>query len=157
MATDDELRASLILRDGVDQEEVAIRLAQLRRCSVPEARERLVSSTRELRDYFGREPSVVPAQRKPTAPEPVQSVVYFVEAVGLGMVKIGWTLRIKTRLRTLQCASPSTLRLVGVAPGGHKDERVLHKMLRRHRVRGEWFTFDSEIDHLIDRLKARVS
>ena len=155
-ATDAELRAALILGESVDKEAVAVLMAKLRGGSVIEARARLESSQKELREYFERPVPKPLHKRSPTA-ERVQSVVYFVEAVGLHMIKIGWTLRIATRLRTLQCASPNELRLVATTPGGHKDEKTLHNIFRLHRVRGEWFTYATEVDQLIDNLKARVA
>lgn len=55
------------------------------------------------------------------------------------MVKIGYADVVSNRLRTLQCASPHTLTLIGSISGGYDVEAAWHKCHRADRVRGEWF------------------
>lgn len=76
--------------------------------------------------------------------------VYFIEAVGLYLVKIGFARDVAKRFADLQCASPVVLRLLGTTPGGLGTEQFFHKDLAEYRVRGEWFG-------LCDRLKAYIA
>jgi len=68
--------------------------------------------------------------------------VYFVQ-VGEdgedGPIKIGTAIDVEKRLVGLQCASPWPLRLLAVMEGGSGLETRLHRDLRSHRIRGEWF------------------
>lgn len=60
-------------------------------------------------------------------------------------VKIGKSLDPKRRLRSLQTARSETeLTLLGVIPGGHKVETLLHRKYREKRRNGEWFALTSE-------------
>ena len=76
--------------------------------------------------------------------------VYFIEAVGLDLVKIGFARDVAQRLTDLQCGSPVALRLLGTIPGGLGMELFFHKDLAEYRVRGEWFA-------LSDRLKKYIA
>lgn len=75
------------------------------------------------------------------APSAREGFVYFIEAVGLGRVKIGLAADVKKRCSQLQVASPTTLALLGVV--GTDDVRRLEVDLHRRfsalRDRGEWF------------------
>jgi hypothetical protein len=71
----------------------------------------------------------------------MDSVVYFVEAIGAGVVKIGTTKSINTRLATLRVSSPHHLKLIGTIPGGRALERRLHKRYSQDRKAGEWFNY----------------
>jgi len=65
--------------------------------------------------------------------------VYFIEAVGLDLVKIGYARDIDERLRKLAPGCPAPLRLLGVISGGPSTERYLHVTLEASRAHGEWF------------------
>lgn len=65
--------------------------------------------------------------------------VYLVEAVGSDCVKIGIARNIEQRLAGLQTSCPHTLVVRDIFKGGRKEERKLHRLLKTHRVRGEWF------------------
>lgn len=65
--------------------------------------------------------------------------VYFVQAKEGGLVKIGSTRDLPSRLAALQCGSPLELRLRCVVPGGTKAEHFIHKELAHLRHHGEWF------------------
>jgi len=67
------------------------------------------------------------------------NVVYFFEAVGLDLVKIGTSTNPHGRLADLESSSPVPLRLLRTIAGGVPLERDLHHRFRAHRVRGEWF------------------
>lgn len=67
-------------------------------------------------------------------------MIYAIEAVGTGFVKIGWTEgEVKERLGSLQTASPFELKAIAWCSGGRRMERELHRKLSAARVRGEWF------------------
>lgn len=72
--------------------------------------------------------------------------VYFIEAIGLDLVKIGWTAgEVRTRLKALQCASPVELQVCGAMHGTLYQERGFHRRYRALRVRGEWFRLSPEL------------
>ena len=66
--------------------------------------------------------------------------VYAIHAVGTESVKIGTANRPESRLRELQVGCPHELRIIATAQGGMPFERILHKFLRKARVRGEWYS-----------------
>src|SRR5688572_19771645 len=77
-------------------------------------------------------------------------VIYFIEAVGAGLVKIGFTERdVQDRLRELQTASPHRLKLVASISGDINDESALHKSFAHLRQVGEWFRIDAELQTLM--------
>lgn len=51
--------------------------------------------------------------------------------------------------RRSKCASPNKLKLEAFMQGSHKRERELHKLLKKHRIRGEWFRLCPEIEEII--------
>lgn len=65
--------------------------------------------------------------------------VYFIEAVGTDLVKIGYTLNVDARLRSLLTASAAPLRLLATIKGGPVMEGRYHIILAEHRSHGEWF------------------
>lgn len=73
----------------------------------------------------------IPERRKPK-----QSITYFVEALGLNMVKIGATTDLRIRLASLQGGSPVELRLMGTTLVA---EDAVHAEFSCNRVRGTWF------------------
>lgn len=76
-------------------------------------------------------------------------MIYVIEAVGSGCVKIGYTRSkdIQTRLDHLQIGCPLELIVRYTFKGGRKAERKLQETLGEHRVRGEWFQIaPSEVD-----------
>jgi hypothetical protein len=66
-------------------------------------------------------------------------VVYFVEAVGLDAVKIGWASDLGMRLKGLRTGCPAPLRVLRVIRGGHALELAMHERFKAHRTSGEWF------------------
>lgn len=83
-------------------------------------------------------------------------MIYFIEAVGAGLVKIGFTERdAESRMRELQTASPHRLRLLTTMSGTASDEAELHAALAHLRVSGEWFRDEGEL-RLLRWFAARV-
>ena len=85
--------------------------------------------------------------------------VYFIEAIGGGVVKIGTSTNVAQRFAQLQSGFPYELKLLRVLPGYMEEERFFHDLFAEYRVRAEWF--ESEIvkawiasDSLLPTLKA---
>lgn len=73
------------------------------------------------------------------------SVVYFIEAVGLDLIKIGYAMDLRLRFTGMMTASPAPLTLLGTVPGGPKVEMEIHERLAGHRAHGEWFRKTPEV------------
>lgn len=71
--------------------------------------------------------------------------VYFVEAVGLDLIKIGHSIDLMKRLVSLLTSSPARLFVIGSIPGGRQKEREIHVALHAHRSHGEWFRKTPEV------------
>jgi hypothetical protein len=79
---------------------------------------------------------------------------YFIEGVGTGLIKIGFTGSVKRRLQTLRTMSPTELRVLAVFRGGCVLEKRLHQELAAARVHGEWFRDCPELRAALERLSA---
>lgn len=70
-------------------------------------------------------------------------MIYFIQEnePGRNRVKIGYTSKddVGQRMRELQTASPTRLRVLGVMEGDQGRERLIHQLFSSHRVNGEWF------------------
>lgn len=73
------------------------------------------------------------------------SWVYFVEAVDLNLIKIGYALDLEKRFTALMTSSPAALSLLGVLRGGPRLEMAIHEQLAAHRAHGEWFRKTPEV------------
>jgi hypothetical protein len=81
--------------------------------------------------------------------------VYFVEATGLGRIKIGFArARLAHRLESLRNASPVELMLLGHIPGRRALESTIHRRFAHLRVHREWFEAAPE---LRDYIRARAT
>lgn len=80
--------------------------------------------------------------------------IYFVEAVGFDLIKIGYARDIRERMRKLRPGCPAPLKLLGTEPGGAAEERAYHVLFIKHQVYGEWFRRCPEIDFVVARLDA---
>jgi len=79
-------------------------------------------------------------------------VIYAVEAIGVGHLKLGWTRgNPYLRLSALKTGSAVDLQLVATKRGFQHDEYALHKQLvaSRSRSSGEWFRQTEEVKSLI--------
>jgi hypothetical protein len=77
---------------------------------------------------------------------------YFIGALGVNVVKIGYAGHVRNRLSHMQVNSPVRLELLATAPGGLLRERLYHRRFKAHRLHGEWFERCPEIEAEIDRL-----
>ena len=141
-------RNNLRLCEEFGGEHSATILAQLVDCSVAEALAQQETSAAGLRSFIHQREDA--ARRRGEQ----KSVVYCIEATGLAVIKIGWTVNLGYRLRALRCASPVELKLVGSFEGSRSDEQGLHRRFAGDRVRpgGEWFRASSELLTFIEGL-----
>lgn len=79
-------------------------------------------------------------------------LVYFAEAVGLNLIKIGVAADVAKRLEGLRTGCPVPIKLLGTMPGDVEIERFLHQDLAPHRTHGEWFRKSPEVEHYVDCL-----
>lgn len=83
--------------------------------------------------------------------------VYFIEAVGSGRVKLGWSrCEVADRLKGLQTGSPFPLVTRLVMNGTQRTELALHHHWKRRRVHGEWFLMEPEIAEFIRGIGERL-
>jgi hypothetical protein len=79
------------------------------------------------------------------------SEIYFIQAGGpRGPIKIGVASYAISRLTQLQAGSPKKLELLATFPGDRATETAIHKQLKRHRVRREWFKPVPEVIEMIN-------
>lgn len=79
---------------------------------------------------------------------PSNGFIYFIRAGD--MVKIGFTRSDpRRRVAALQTGNAEHLRLLTYIAGHSKMETELHDLLRDHRVRGEWFRWTAEVQHVL--------
>lgn len=76
----------------------------------------------------------------PTSPD---ELVYFVYCAGL--IKIGYTAGIATRIANLANQSGAPVTLIAVMPGNKNQEKLMHGMFQADRVHGEWFQLSDEM------------
>lgn len=79
---------------------------------------------------------VAPTDADLRAASGIRWQTYFVSA-GHGMVKIGRSTDVESRLRSLQTANPDRLELLGTIDGDHEAD--LHRRFRDRHAGGEWF------------------
>lgn len=91
--------------------------------------------------------NVTKVKQRPKTP-----VVYFIRAE-TGLIKIGHTNYIASRMVTLVGQSPVTLELLATVHGSQMDERAYHARFAAHRAHGEWFEPAPAILEEIARLK----
>ena len=65
--------------------------------------------------------------------------VYFIDAPGTGVLKIGKSSNVDKRLKTLQTASPVKLNLLMTIEYDDDLERRIHRHREDYRSHGEWF------------------
>jgi len=86
----------------------------------------------------------------PPPPQP-EGYTYFVSD-GVGPIKIGFAMNVKTRLKALSTGSPVKLKVLATRRGPARVERFYHKRFAAHRLHGEWFSRHPDILAEIDRL-----
>lgn len=76
--------------------------------------------------------------------------VYFVQAEGGGLIKIGWATKPAARIFNMQMYCPVRLDLLLEVVGSGQLERTLHVKFATYRRHGEWFEPAAELLELID-------
>lgn len=80
---------------------------------------------------------------------------YFVGSREHGIVKIGKTGCLKSRMQGLRNSSPVPVKLFAVVFGGHDIEPFLHEQFKASRKHGEWFEISDDINECIEDIKAQ--
>lgn len=85
-------------------------------------------------------------------------MIYFIQAEGIGHIKIGFTDGADPgeRLATLQTGSPVPLRVLHTMPGTLDDEKNLHRTFAAAGVGGEWFKAVPELLALIPQTERKA-
>ncbi|ESQ10959.1 MAG: GIY-YIG nuclease family protein [Thiohalocapsa sp. PB-PSB1] len=76
--------------------------------------------------------------------------VYFIEAIGLDRVKIGYSDNPEKRLKQLSTGSPVSLSIYARVPGNQVMEKEIYQRFLHLRVENEWFHFTNEIKEYIE-------
>lgn len=84
-------------------------------------------------------------------------VVYFVQGVNGGPIKIGTAIDVAHRLSGLQNGSHVRLKVLATMDGGFSEERALHRRFAAHHVTGEWFEPAAPVLAFIDALAKGVT
>ena len=71
--------------------------------------------------------------------------VYFIEAIGTDLVKIGHAYDPVKRMANLRTGSAASLRILCTISGNDGLESELHRRFSAHRSHGEWFHLSEEI------------
>lgn len=79
--------------------------------------------------------------RKGQHRQPDRGLIYFVEAVGLDRLKIGYTSgKIQARLAVIRTGSPVEIRpLLVLKDKAPQDEAALHRLFKPYRSHHEWY------------------
>jgi len=89
-------------------------------------------------------------------PLPSTSVVYFLQTTGpSGVIKIGTSTDVTTRLRWHQGHHPVPLKLVLTVPGGYRQEKAYHLMFAHLRAEGEWFFPEPDLVTFIEQERTK--
>jgi hypothetical protein len=80
-------------------------------------------------------------------------MVYFLKNPKSGLIKIGWSSFVPTRVLHLKSMYGHHLILLKCIEGDRKTERRLHKRFRKSRVFSEWFKESRRLSHFIKTSK----
>jgi hypothetical protein len=67
-------------------------------------------------------------------------MVYFIQGITGGLIKIGTTVRLTERLRTLCKEYGEELRVLAVIDGSYQKEKSLHRRFSHINIENEWFS-----------------
>jgi hypothetical protein len=71
-------------------------------------------------------------------------MIYFIRSYNQ-YIKIGTSIDVDNRCKSLQTASPLKLRVQAVMEGNYKTEQGLHELFGHLRKNGEWFRYTKEL------------
>ncbi len=76
--------------------------------------------------------------------------VYFILAKKCDLVKVGFSIQLKKRLRALRVSSPDELQLLTTLPEVPiLVEKIIHRGLAEDRSHGEWFRRSDKLNSMI--------
>jgi len=78
-------------------------------------------------------------------------MVYFAHHAGVGVIKIGYTINLPSRLDGLRTDYGPMIRVIAVMPGRPFDEYALHTQFASDRATGEWFWPSARLEAFIRR------
>jgi hypothetical protein len=85
-------------------------------------------------------------------PQRYNSTVYFLEAIGVNRVKIGWSRSLAARQKNIQACCPVPLQVIHTESGEKPREQALHLQFANDRCNGEWFVYSNAIrDYISSR------
>lgn len=79
-------------------------------------------------------------------------MIYFIQGVAGGPIKIGYTNNVTRRLAQLRSGNPTPLRVIATTEGTLAIEAQLHRKFARYQVRREWFEDVEELRMFIAQL-----
>lgn len=78
-------------------------------------------------------------------------MIYFVEAIGMNLVKIGYTEKdVQFRFNKMVPDSPVELAIISTKEGSKEDEARIQSALNEYCVRGEWYALTEKVREFID-------
>lgn len=80
-------------------------------------------------------------------------MIYFIQPIDGGPIKIGRTNYIQRRFSELQNAASQELKILGVTEGHAKEEYDLHLLFSSAKLHGEWF---EPIPELVEYISAKT-
>lgn len=84
-------------------------------------------------------------------------MVYFAQEEGGGPIKIGHTnTPLGSRISFLQVGNPRRINVLAAYPGDDAEERRLHRLFAKERLRGEWFSQSDRLMAYIGKLRPYV-
>lgn len=90
-------------------------------------------------------------RKKPLHLDPEVTTLYFL--AGAGLIKIGISNGLTSRIRSIRNSSPVPLELIATWPATSFEERRLHRKFWKLRRHGEWFedegSIRAHIEHLV--------
>jgi len=80
----------------------------------------------------------------------ITGIVYFIQAEIGGLIKIGYTIDLDKRLRTVQAHSSVPAKVIGTMRGSYEIEQEIHSKFASFRKHGEWFVPSDSLLSFID-------
>ena len=108
-----------------------------RRCGKKNEARATISASAGLLSTAPYTEAAMSEETVPSRPAPDNCVTYFIQAVTGGAIKIGKTVDVQLRLKSLQTSSPTKLVCLGQIDGDCEEN--LHERFHADRLNGEWF------------------
>lgn len=92
-----------------------------------------------------RSKRLVPDGNKPNIVKEDNGYIYFIGNVEQKLVKIGFSVKPNSRLKSLQTSFPYKLSVLYKTKGSTQKEKLAHEKFKNHRLKGEWFNIDGDL------------